>query len=345
MYLRSLKNDPLVWKVFQFLEEMEDRKNLKQIQFELDIEEFHIQRALQAFAELGVSVKTEKIVNEHSEPEIWLYPPGDIPKAKVEISVSDWLALSSFVKGKSQAGIKEKTISIVKKFEEALSTKEKTSDLNLSQALRELDRISSVDKDEGVLNFNQVITKKSFNFNIKIVEDAIENAHCLILKTRDKESFEFFPHRMVVQNDEMTLVGEDRVDHCLGFLNLENVERVELGSMEFKPRFSLVEVNSFIAGLREINDNKLRLVLKVLDSDLDVNPPLQFIERPYVAINWEGHRIWGATLETNDELFFWLENLGSRVEILDPSSFKNEYMEFCKRRLSEETLMSKKKAA
>lgn len=328
MYLRSLINDPQIWMVFQYIERMKRKVSLSQIQFDLKVEDHIVKKAFQVFSEIGLDLKVVSELTSDNNEEVFIYPLENTPISNVSVSMGDWLALQAFYQGAKHPGITERVKKLSGNIESKLIDHENRGSLNLEDAVKELDRISSLDKEEGILKFEKIKTKKELNFPLSLIEGYISDNQSLTVTFKDKRSIDFYPHRIVVQNEELTLIGEDEIDNCLGFINLELVDSVSISGSEYKPNFTSVEINNFISGLREINENRLRLVLKIHDSDLELNPPLQYIEKPYVAINLEGQRIWGATLEKNEELFLWLKSIENRIEILDPEFIKRELKRF-----------------
>ena len=55
---------------------------------------------------------------------------------------------------------------------------------------------------------------------------------------------------------------------------------------------------------------------------------------PYITTNMDGHVIWAASVEVSDELFEWLYELGDKVEILDPTSIKETYLQFLQSKIN-----------
>jgi predicted DNA-binding transcriptional regulator YafY len=49
--------------------------------------------------------------------------------------------------------------------------------------------------------------------------------------------------------------------------------------------------------------------------------------------NPNGDLIWAAYVEPCAHLYEWLIGLGRRVEILDPVSFKQDYLDYCEEKL------------
>ena len=52
-----------------------------------------------------------------------------------------------------------------------------------------------------------------------------------------------------------------------------------------------------------------------------------------MVTNAEGEHIWAASVEPSDEIFQWVYELGADVEILDPSAFKKEFLNYCEAKL------------
>lgn len=324
MYLRSLLNDPQIWKLFQYIENLQEVKSLRSILNELSLEISCYKRLKKVFAEVGILLKIEERESKFGEPEFFVHPLSKSLNSQMNIELSDYLALQAFYQGTNTEALRERVLDFLRRMEFNMIKSEEQSNINLENALNHLDSISSLEDEEGVLNFQNPSFSKDLNFSLKDLEKAIEEKICVSLNLLEGQQVEFFPHRIIIQNSEMTLIGEDKIDHCIGFLNLETVESLEIKETGYKARFSQHEINHFIVGLRSINENNVRLVLKVLNENIDLNPSFQFVEKPYVATNWEGHRIWGATLEYNEELIHWLASVSEHTEILDPENLRME---------------------
>ena len=102
----------------------------------------------------------------------------------------------------------------------------------------------------------------------------------------------------------------------------------------FKCIFGPKDIEDFIISLRAVTENEVRLILKVhaleqFQSELKH----QFFASPCMVTNPKGEHIFAASIECNDDIFEWISSMGSSVEIMDPMSFKLEFLEFCENKL------------
>ena len=76
-------------------------------------------------------------------------------------------------------------------------------------------------------------------------------------------------------------------------------------------------------------------MLKILNPEdsQELNPLYHYLRKPYVISNPKGDLIWAASIEECPDLYDWLSNLSHKVEILDPVSFKKNFLDYCEKKL------------
>lgn len=90
------------------------------------------------------------------------------------------------------------------------------------------------------------------------------------------------------------------------------------------------EVEEFITAIRAMNEKETRLILKIFDpQSVNLFPDHQFLGKPCMITNPNGDLIWAAYVEACEPLYEWLLSMGESVEILDPTTFKQEYLRYC----------------
>lgn len=169
---------------------------------------------------------------------------------------------------------------------------------------------------------------------VEFIEEAIEEEVCLKINLTNVQSLVVFPHRVVFIDGSLSIVGESAIDNCL--LNIE-VERVQSASeIEVcrKRMFSSIEVEDFLSSIRAVDESEVRLVLKVYSQEnFNSNLRNHHLGNQCMVTNAEGEHIWAASVEPSDEIFQWVYELGADVEILDPSAFKKEFLNYCEAKL------------
>ena len=170
-----------------------------------------------------------------------------------------------------------------------------------------------------------------------IVEKAFELHQCLCIKTfAHAEVVEIFPHRLVHLDGGLSLIGEEVVDRSLIYLPLSKIEKISLVKEVYEePAFTKVDIDDFIESIRVLNGNEIRLVLKIVNPEnvQELNPLYHYLRKPYVISNPKGDLIWAASVEECSNLYEWLSNLTTKVEILDPVSFKKNFLDYCEKKL------------
>ncbi|WP_164848225.1 WYL domain-containing protein [Halobacteriovorax sp. HLS] len=166
-------------------------------------------------------------------------------------------------------------------------------------------------------------------------DEAIKRGFVMSIELHDGRKFDYFAHKAVFIEGELCLVGEDCNDRCLVYFNILEIEELKVDlDIQYIPNYSSIEVNDFIAAIRAVSGQEERLVLKIVSSsNVDLRPSYQFLGNPYVTTNMNGDLIWAASVERSDELYEWLLSINDHIEILDPSSLKKEYLEYCQAKL------------
>src|SRR5690606_40880888 len=100
------------------------------------------------------------------------------------------------------------------------------------------------------------------------------------------------------------------------------------------PKFSKFEIDEFVLGLRAIDENEIRLILKIYSiENFHLELKNQLISNPCMVTNPHGELIWAASVEPSEVIFEWILSLGESVEIIDPMSFKQSYLMYCESKL------------
>ena len=146
----------------------------------------------------------------------------------------------------------------------------------------------------------------------------------------EKSVIQIFPLTLIYLEGELAIVGESVSDNTLQSIPLSRISSLAEDDEAFEATHSKKEVEGFVIKVRGINDSETRLVLKINGLvNFESSIPYNFLGKPAMISNPEGDLIWGATVENNIEIFNWLYNLGSDVEILDPTNFKKDFLLYC----------------
>ena len=130
------------------------------------------------------------------------------------------------------------------------------------------------------------------------------------------------------------MIGENTTDKSLFNIPVSHIKNISDDDLQWNPSYSKIEINDFIASIRAIGESEIRLVLKINGlANFENSIPRNFLGNPAMVTNLNGDLIWGATVESNIEVFNWISELGSDVEILDPLEFKKEYLQYCEAQL------------
>lgn len=245
---------------------------------------------------------------------------GEMKKVSFELSMSEWISLQghfplleAFVGKPFNNLLKEKFEMIEKENESSSLYNALSIENEIMESLKE-------DSSSFAAVLEEIIQSK------KVAELTLEGG-----KTVD-----VYPHKLVHLDGTLNVVGEDVGDGCLLHLTLDSVQSVYERELEdYSLKYSLIEINDFIQAMRTVSGSEERLVLKIQDrEDCQFETGYHFMADPYITSNMDGELIWAASVEVSDELYEWLYQLGEKIEILDPSSIKDGYEEFCQQKFS-----------
>lgn len=166
------------------------------------------------------------------------------------------------------------------------------------------------------------------------LEESIVDEAGLNLTFHDGQSLTVLPRKVVFLDGHLSLIGETSRDGCLTCLAIHEISGASESSEPLYKKFSRKEIEDFISSLRAVGENEIRLVLKVCSrARFDANVKRQHFANQCMVTNPMGDYIWAASIEPSDDVYAWVESLGSDVEILDPVSFKKGFLEYCEAKL------------
>lgn len=169
---------------------------------------------------------------------------------------------------------------------------------------------------------------------VQSLDHAIAEKHLLNLSTKEEKSYLLHPCKVLHLEGSLSLIAEDYQDHCLIVVPLNEVQAFEQVHSSAQPKVTSYEIEEFISAIRAMNEREMRLILKIHDpGPINLFPDHHFLGKPCMITNPNGDLIWAAYVEPCDDLYEWLMSLGKKVEILDPISFREEYIMYCEEKL------------
>lgn len=169
---------------------------------------------------------------------------------------------------------------------------------------------------------------------MRLIQQSIKEQNSINIQTNHQKMMELFANRLIHLEGQMCLIAEDVVDHCLTAISLSEITEIHEGNKKGNAKASSYEIEEFIMAIRSMGDQETRLILKIHEPDtVNLFPDYHFLGKPCMVKNPNGDLIWAAYVEPCAHLYEWLISLGRRVEILDPVSFKQDYLNYCEEKL------------
>jgi len=254
---------------------------------------------------------------ETKSQDNWIILTGKKPQFKMNLSLTEWLALQSHFplmeenKGKAIYNTMANCLNrMEKKYPEADIFNYIDEERSMKKVTRELDH----DKDKL----------------LKIINNAHLKDEHLYFESRDMRKNEVFIHKIVYIDGILSIIGEEVNDRCLTCIDINEIQAysIEQGN-NYRPNYASAEVDDFITAIRSISGNEQRLVMKVSSPEkVNLKPDFHFLGNPYITTNTEGEFIWAASVEVSHELYNWLATIYSDIDVIDPKTVKEELESF-----------------
>lgn len=313
MFESTLVSDSDFWKFVEFAKDLDKPVTCSKICSQLGLDQEKVESCVDFLKQLGLDIS---LAQKNGE---LIYSPGSKPfEVKMDLNLSEWIALQATFPLLSKYLDNYPFYPILK---------------NKFSSFEELHQESSL---YNVLEFSlgakgSLESLESLEENtIPTLEEAIKSKSLIEVKLDNGTVLDLYPHKLIHLEGNLSLIGEDKIDHCLTTLFLYQIIDIEIKPFEkaYDVQYTENEVHEFIERLREMSGNEMRLILKVSRHahDLELSPLHQFLGNPYVTKNTKGDLIWAATVEESQDLVDWLVELGDKVEILDPLEFKDKIM-------------------
>tara|TARA_B100001971_G_scaffold215192_1_gene259900 strand:- start:153667 stop:154632 length:966 start_codon:yes stop_codon:yes gene_type:complete len=170
---------------------------------------------------------------------------------------------------------------------------------------------------------------------VSFLEEAILEKEVINLKLINQtHSIKLYPRKIVFLDGKLNIVAEGIEDKCLTNISIESIQSAHDAQVDWTPMFSALEIDDFIASIRAITENEVRIVLKVYSREkFNTDLKHHHFGNQCMFTNPEGDHIWAASIEPSDELYDWLSELGKDIEILDPISLKKDLLKYCEEKL------------
>lgn len=201
------------------------------------------------------------------------------------------------------------------------------------------------DKDTGKMMLYPPAEKQQIIYDfplpqlylIRKVEESYAKGRNLSLEFYSRKKTSFYVHQMVFLEGELTLVGEETANGQLTSYELKDIQDIKVDAQSrYAAKYGELEITDFLKAHRAMGENEVRLVLKFSRETQSIDPRFHFLANPFVTTNWNGDKIWAASVEVSDYLFQWLLSVHDHVEIMDPESVKKGLYDYCKRKVEEE---------
>lgn len=321
----SIIENPKFWAILEFLVALEEPQRLEMVCEQFSLTKDMMNSLLLFLKEVNYSLKVQEIDNL-----TYIVPPKEKPKFTLHFNLVEWLAFqSNFPLLELNA---DKAFN--KSFFEKLSmVEDEFKESDLFAPLSVLDVV----KDHTMINKPQQLLDKSVEDEMVVhLERAILDKKCATLFLKNSDQMNIRPRKIVYVDNSLSLIAEDLKDNSLVQLTIWSIVDVEPIEDDAQKNFSSLEINDFISSIRAINENEVRLILKIYNhAEVNLNPDHIYFKNVCLVTNSEGEKIWASSVEPCEKLFEWIFEMGRNVEILDPNFLKKQYMDYCVDRLKQ----------
>jgi predicted DNA-binding transcriptional regulator YafY len=309
------------WKILNYLNNLSEKTSLIKVQDDLEITQSELYLYISFLKDVGMPLD---ILQRGEEKYLEVF---NLKKEiEVKFSIVEWLSFQATFPKLSELENQEYFSAIKNKL---LMLEDNNKSHDLYPALETLTSKMEEFKPHAVISDgamkNEIIT---------FIEEAIIDKELININLKNKKVMKLFPRKVVFLDNELTLVAEGVDDKCLFNISLNEIHSIYEDDQDWKPLFSAIEIDDFIASIRAITENEIRLVLKVYEREkFNTDLKHHHFGNQCMFTNPEGDYIWAATIEPNDEILNWLSELGQDVEVLDPISIKRDLLKYCEDKL------------
>jgi hypothetical protein len=309
------------WNCLKRLLELDHPQEIEALAKSLEIPS----RTLTSYLTLLNDLNYSFDLSTDSDGQKFISPPSEKPKFNISLDLYDWLEFQAHFPHLEKAQgepFHEHFKSLLANYENEFS------DRDLFRPVEKMDAVLQK-STFGLATDERVQQNEILNF----IEESILSKDVFDFKMQNT-SMSFFPHRLIYLEGNLCVVGENLKDKSLQNIPVDQIENLCEKDKPWNPTHSKLEVDDFICSIRSMTESETRLVLKIHAlASFENSIPRNHLGNPAMISNPDGDLIWGATVESNIEIFHWLFELGPDVEILDPTSFKKDYLTYCEDKL------------
>lgn len=315
----EIMDNPKFWEILEELVDREESIEFKKLSQHLKITSSMMNSFLSFLSQVGYPIKREEV-----NGVLMVIPPKEKPKFTMDFTLFEWLAFQAHFPAIGECVDKPYAapiINLISSYEDKYNSSELFNPLTVLDAVAD----SSLDGYMSLVGQKNVLKQ-----HIKLIEDCILEEKYLKLTLESGKTLDCFPRKMVHLDGHLSLIGEDLSDCCIFNLFIKEISAVEPLSLDYKKNFSNLEINEFINSIRAISENEIRLILKIHDmTQINLEPSHLHMGTPSMVTNSDGDHIWAASVEPCEAVYEWIFSMGRAVEILDPSAFRQSYLDFC----------------
>lgn len=321
---KSLLNSEDFWKTVLFLERQETEISISDICQKLNVSYDRVYLVIYFLRYLNIEIDVKKV----DDQEI-IIPPQERPKIEMQMSLSEWLAFQAhFPKLTEYQGHPFHQLLIDK----LVQLEQKYLEYDLYGAISSFDLSNYLGQQKLSMLYYKEVDDHDVTLSpyLKKIQDSITMKNIIIVSLRESNNIEIYPHRLVYFDDGLVLVAEDTVERCIVFFKVSEIDRISsTRKFKYKPNFTSFEVDKFIKNIRSLSGTEIRLILKINTAEeVSLSPLYHYLNSPCVITNGQGELIWAASVEPCEDLYRWIMEMGSQVEVLDPPEFKEEFKKY-----------------
>jgi hypothetical protein len=319
----EIMDNPKFWEILEGLSKQEESIGFKRLCQHYKITTSMLNSFLSFLNQVGYPIKREEV-----DGTLMVIPPTEQPKFTMHFNLFEWLAFQAHFPTIGECYEKpfaKPIVQLISAYEDQYKDSELFSPLTVLDAIAD----SSLDG-----SFSVADEQTPLKHHIELIEACLLEDRYLKLHLKGDKVIDVYPRKIVHLDGHLSLIGEDLSDCCIFNLFIKEITHIENLSVEYKKNFSNLEINEFINSIRVISENELRLILKIHDmTQINLEPSHLHMGTPTMVTNSDGDHIWAASVEPCEAVFEWIFTMGRSVEILDPSGFRQEYLDYCVEKL------------
>ena len=288
-----------------------------------------LQEALKILQEFGVNLEIKGKGKQRK-----IVPAKFVPLIDLKLSPIEILSLKSLIMDISNKNQIETKNELIKKLLNLSQAQPTVSEENILESEKK-SLLSWIEDNSNSLapDINSIMTDKE-KAVLPLLDGAIEQERTITLSLNGKK-YELFPLKVLYLEGKLCLISESVASGVLKIHKLMDIEKVGVSKSPYSPKYSRFEIINILDGLKSINDNQVRIVIKILNPDkVDIADCYSLVSNPYMTTNPEGELIWAINASPNEPFYLWLYNNKDYIQILDPLDVKDQFSAFCRELLN-----------